>query len=546
MKNLSIDQIIYIHDHIIETFGGGSGILNRSNLESAISSINQTFDNKDLYESDFDKICRLSYNLITSHAFVDGNKRVGVVVLVYLFNLNNIGFKIPTETFIDTILDIASSKIDYTEMKGIISNYIIPNIEEENMKLIKESKQVVKETFDPDIKAKRVAEYRRLAGLSDSDTITESSLDDWALKAAATRNRCSVEDMKECLLESVTLTEDTLGQAADQLNAEVADKGDIESVLDRALKVAKRANRRGQRGDYPNVLLIGEAGTGKSARVRQWAAENDVNLMEVRAAGMDATDIGGAIAPNKEGDTVVRLASTEFDKLNRPNSVLFLDEYNRAPREVRTNLLELVNSHVVPDSREEGGQRFLPNFLFTIAAINPPNGRYNTDEMDDAERSRFRTVDVTFDPINLNQFLSKRFDKLADDPDNDEEERLEYIRKKAIANRLLTSKKFSFDTPEDMDTGRDRYGENYKPLNYRSLTLLLDQSDGTKEDVLALWPQFVNAGKKRMAEDILSDYVDVDDKANAALAKGTKSDVFSKTTTPWDTLLNKYGDQLGL
>lgn len=420
------------------------------------------------------------------------------------------------------------------------------NIEEENMKLIKESKQVVKETFDPDVKAKRVAEYRRLAGLSDNDTITESSLDDWALKAVATRNRCSVEDMRECLLESVTLTEDTLGQAADQLNAEVADKGDIESVLDRALKVAKRANRRGQRGDYPNVLLIGEAGTGKSARVRQWAAENGVNLMEVRAAGMDATDIGGAIAPNKEGDTVVRLASTEFDKLNRPNSVLFLDEYNRAPREVRTNLLELVNSHVVPDSREEGGQRFLPNFLFTIAAINPPNGRYNTDEMDDAERSRFRTVDVTFDPINLNQFLSKRFDKLADDPDNDEEERLEYIRKKAIANRLLTSKKFSFDTPEDMDTGRDRYGENYKPLNYRSLTLLLDQSDGTKEDVLALWPQFVNAGKKRMAEDILSDYVDIDDKANAALAKGTKSDVFSKTTTPWDTLLNKYGDQLGL
>ena len=47
------------------------------------------------------------------------------------------------------------------------------NIEEENMKLIKESKQVVKETFDPDVKAKRIAEYRRLAGLSDDDTITE-------------------------------------------------------------------------------------------------------------------------------------------------------------------------------------------------------------------------------------------------------------------------------------------------------------------------------------------------------------------------------------
>lgn len=420
------------------------------------------------------------------------------------------------------------------------------NIKEENMKLIKESKQPIKETFDPDVKARRVAEYKKLAGLSDKDQITEANLDKWALKTAATNNRCSVEDMKECLIESVTLTEDTLGQAADQLNAEVVDKGDIESVLDRSLKVAKRANRRGQRGDYPNVLLIGEAGTGKSARVRQWASENGVNLMEVRAAGMDATDIGGAIAPNREGDTVVRLASTEFDKLNRPNSVLFLDEYNRAPREVRTNLLELVNSHVVPDAREEGGQRFLPNFLFTIAAINPPNSRYNTDEMDDAERSRFRTVEVAFDPLNLNQFLAKRFDKLAADPDNDAEETLEYKRKKAIADKLLTSKKFSFDSPDDMDKGRDQFGENYKPLNYRSFTLLLDNSDGTKEDILELWPDFVNKGKKRMAEDILANYVDIQDKANAALARGTESDIFTKQKTAWDKLQDMYGDQLEL
>ncbi|MGM9544670.1 MAG: type II toxin-antitoxin system death-on-curing family toxin [Romboutsia timonensis] len=547
MKNLSIDQIVYIHDRIIEKFGGGSGILNRSNLESAISSINQTFDNKDLYKSDFDKICRLSYNLITSHAFVDGNKRVGVVTLVYLLGLNNIELKIPAEILTDTILDVASSKIDYIEMRGIISNYITPNIKEEDMKLIKESKSSIKETFDKDVIAKRQADYRKFAGLSDDEKITESNLDKWALNAVASRNRCSVEDIKECLFESISLNEDkTVGQAANELNAEVAQGtgGQIESALDRALKVAKRANRRGQRGDYPNVLLVGEAGTGKSSIVRQWARDNGIALMEVRAAGMDATDIGGAIAPNKEGDTVVRLASTEFDKLDRPNSVLFLDEYNRAPREVRTNLLELVNSHVIPDAREEGDQRFLPNFLFTVAAINPPNNRYNTDEMDDAERSRFRTINITFDPNYLNNFLGKRYDRLAADPDNDDEETLEYVRKKTLADKLLTSKKFTFDTPEDMDTGRDRLGEYYKPLNYRSFTLLLDNSDGTKEDLLDLWSDFVNANKKRMAEDILANYVDIDDKANSALKRGSGSDIFKKTVTPWDKIMDMYGDKI--
>lgn len=421
------------------------------------------------------------------------------------------------------------------------------NIEEENMKLIKESKQVVKETFDPDVRAKRVAEYRRLAGLSDDDTITESSLDNWALKAAATRNRCSVEDMKECLFESVKLTEDTLKQVADQLNAEVATKGDIEEALDRSLKLAKRYVRQGKRSDFPNVLLIGEGGTGKSSRIRKWAHENNVNLLEKRIAGMEPTDLSGPMAPDFKGSKVAdRLSSIEFDPLNRPNSVLFLDEYNRATSKVRTNLLELVNSHLLPDAREDEHQRFLPNFLFTIAAINPSGSRYDTNELDDAEVTRFRTINVEFDPLILNDHLSKEFDEDAADPENDEEERLEYIRKKAITNKLLTSKKFSFDTPEERDEGRERYGQFFRPLDYRSFTGLVKTSDGTKEDLLALWPQFANPAKKRMAEDILADYVDVDDKANAALARGTKSEVFAKTKNLWDVFVDKYGDQVGL
>ena len=40
--------------------------------------------------------------------------------------------------------------------------------------------------------------------------------------------------------------------------------------------------------------------------------------------------------------------------------------------------------------------------------------------------------------------------------------------------------------------------------------------------------------------------VDVDDKANAALARGTKSEVFAKTKNLWDVFVDKYGDQVGL
>lgn len=41
-----------------------------------------------------------------------------------------------------------------------------------------------------------------------------------------------------------------------------------------------------------------------------------------------------------------------------------------------------------------------------------------------------------------------------------------------------------------------------------------------------------------MIEDILENYVDVDDKANDALKGGTDSDVFKKQETPWDIVNN--------
>lgn len=324
----------------------------------------------------------------------------------------------------------------------------------------------------------------------------------------------------------------TIGQVADDINAEnnvvdgESNSGIIEDTLDRALKVNKRINSVNG-DDYVNVLFVGEAGTGKSSRIRAWARKNNLNLYEVRAAGMDDTDLGGAITPNKEGTVVNRLASTEFDVLDRPNSVLFLDEYNRAPASVRTNLLELVNSHVVPDPREPSGQRKLKGFLFTIAAINPATVGYGTDEMDMAEKTRFRTVDVPAEKGNLLKYLQYKFNKDIQAAGNDEEWKKELQGKLNIATTLLQSSDFKFDTRKDIEDTTDT--GNGKALNNRSLTQLLVSSDGTKKDFLDQWSQFCNSLKKPMAERILRDYRDIDDIANDALkGHNSESTVFNK------------------
>ena len=316
------------------------------------------------------------------------------------------------------------------------------------------------------------------------------------------------------------LNEDTIDdaiakQTAKQLDdAEVvSEKGDIEDALDRALKTSKRMQKTG-RGEYQGILLVGEAGTGKTSRVRAWAQANGINLLIKQASSMDDTDLGGALTANKDVTVAVRLASTEFDDLDAPDSVLFLDEYNRASTGVRQTLLQLINDHMIPDAREKGGMRVFPNLLFVVCAMNPEDG-YNTgDTLDRAERSRLRRVNVVPDKKNALNYMTKVYTKELEQADDPTEAREAEGRLK-IAQTLLSNREFKFDTAQDSEASEEE--GNGQILNTRTFAKLLDLCDGTKEDFLSLWDDYCNSLKKPMVERILADYKDVEDKANDAL-----------------------------
>ena len=58
--------------------------------------------------------------------------------------------------------------------------------------------------------------------------------------------------------------------------------------------------------------------------------------------------------------------------------------------------------------------------------------------------------------------------------------------------------------------------------------MALDYCDGTKDDFLDVWNHYCNPKKKRIIEDILGDYVDIEDKANDAIKDDSQSSVFKQ------------------
>lgn len=316
---------------------------------------------------------------------------------------------------------------------------------------------------------------------------------------------------------------DTIEQADKAGQLKVRSEGIVERALSRCLRVAKECKAEGSK-EFVNVLFIGDGGSGKTSRIKAWAKANGINLKEVHTADLDQTDMGGAVAPDKTGTKVTRLSPTEMNSLNEPNSVLFLDEYNRGIDQIRGTLLTLIENHTVYDQEAPGFRRELEGFLFTVAAINPFSADYSTQQLDAAEESRFMTVWVESDPIStLNFYKEREFSQ----PQN--------AGRLAIATALLSSKKFTFTSSSEMQRVMDQ--GNRKPLSARTLTRLLRACDGTKDDFLELWDDFCDDSKKSMAEGILVNYLDVDDKANQLLRdRETGSDVFKKRESMVDRL----------
>ena len=85
---LSLDQVLQIHEAHIEKFGGSAGLRDPGALESAVARPAMTFGGEDLYPDVPSKTAALMHSLVMNHAFVDGNKRVGVTAAELFLRLN--------------------------------------------------------------------------------------------------------------------------------------------------------------------------------------------------------------------------------------------------------------------------------------------------------------------------------------------------------------------------------------------------------------------------------------------------------------------------
>ena len=116
MIKIDNEKVLLLHQLLIEETGGEPNIRDIKLIDSSIQQVYQTFDGKELYKTKEEKAARLGYALISNHAFVDGNKRIGMYVMLTFLELNGVKTNFTNEEIASMGYKLAESKMTYEEL----------------------------------------------------------------------------------------------------------------------------------------------------------------------------------------------------------------------------------------------------------------------------------------------------------------------------------------------------------------------------------------------------------------------------------------------
>ena len=108
---------------MISRSGGSLGIRDIGLLESAVYSAIANYEGIDAYPSIEEKSARLMFALANNHAFIDGNKRIAVFVMLMTLHLNDIKIIYTQKELIFLGLSVADGKMNYNQILDWINNH---------------------------------------------------------------------------------------------------------------------------------------------------------------------------------------------------------------------------------------------------------------------------------------------------------------------------------------------------------------------------------------------------------------------------------------
>jgi len=111
--HLDVEALIELADLAV---GGQAQVRDLGLLSSAAARPQSGFGDFEAYPTLFEKAGALLHSILSNHALVDGNKRLGWTAAVVLCDLNGVWVEAPDDEAYDLVIGVAEGRIDVAEI----------------------------------------------------------------------------------------------------------------------------------------------------------------------------------------------------------------------------------------------------------------------------------------------------------------------------------------------------------------------------------------------------------------------------------------------
>jgi death-on-curing protein len=123
MIRFSKEKVLLLHRIMAQATGGSVGVRDEGLLESALEAAFSEFGGVEFYPTKEEKAARLGYSLISNHAFVDGNKRIGMYIMLTFLEVNGIHMDCTNEDVVHAGLSVAAGTMDYEDLLAWVQEH---------------------------------------------------------------------------------------------------------------------------------------------------------------------------------------------------------------------------------------------------------------------------------------------------------------------------------------------------------------------------------------------------------------------------------------
>ncbi len=127
VRFLTVQEVLDVHQDVIETHGGSFGLRDAGLLDSAVHQAQASFGGSLLHPEICDMAAAYLLHLTANHPFVDGNKRTAWVSARVFLRLNGFRVKPRRKESVEMVVEIAGGSLrDWRSIAIWIADRITP------------------------------------------------------------------------------------------------------------------------------------------------------------------------------------------------------------------------------------------------------------------------------------------------------------------------------------------------------------------------------------------------------------------------------------